>query len=149
MRNLKIRGAPRGVRGGSPGTRRDPLNQQKIDFLLKMVFQTLIFVDFCTENRFSCFVRVFSSIFHEKSMKIRRKKLCIFVTALSFFSTCRPSRNHVFYNTKATFLLFEFFLFFAQKKQKMTSKIEERLLTPKTPKRGPRGLLFSLNLVPN
>ena len=50
----------------------------------------------------------FSSILDEKSMK----KTCFFQAPLAFFPTWRPSRNTVFYDTKATFSFFEFLIFF-------------------------------------
>ena len=104
---------------------RAPQNSQKIDSLLKKIVLYKIFYRFlCTKpvfTRFVCFSIDFSRNFDEKLMK---KTICFFTSALVFFfSSWRPSRNTVFYNTNATFSFFEFLRFSKKKRQKTCSKI--------------------------
>ena len=106
-------------------------------------------VDFCAQGCFLWFLRDFSSIFHEKSMKNQRKKGCIFSPRRSFFSTWRPLRNTVKNNTKATFSFFVFFPFCQKNIEKMTSKCKEQFWTQKSSQSGPRGSILGPKMLPN
>ena len=57
-------------------------------------------------------------------VKSRCKNRCMFLHLLVFFSNWRPSRNIVFYGTKATFSIFEFSIFSEKKNdQKWSAKL--------------------------
>ena len=57
-------------------------------------------------------------------MKNQWKKWCVFSHRRLFFSTWRPSRNTVFYDTKATFSFFAFLYFFLKNPRTNDSKIQ-------------------------
>ena len=85
-----------------------PLGAQKapkIVFLLKKPSQGMLFHRFLLRMSFSSIFRLIFSWFW---MKNQWKKTCFFQAPLAFFPTWRPSRNTVIYDTKATFLFFEF-----------------------------------------
>ena len=93
------------------GTQRDSENPSRIDFLLKSAFQTYYFLAFFVQIVLPVFFKDFVSIFRKKSMKTWWKHQGIFSHHRLFFWTWRPSRNIVFYDTKATFSFFEFLFF--------------------------------------
>ena len=79
--NEKINDSGRlpGRPGRLPGTQRDPRNQPKIEFLLKKkAFQTSMFVDFCAQGDFACFLLDFPSLFQEILVKNDEQQKCIF-----------------------------------------------------------------------
>ena len=67
-------------------------------------------------------------------MKNQSKKSCFFQVPLAFFPTWRSSRNTVIYYTKATFLFFEFQIFF----RKIDEKNDRKIQLPKKSKNDPR-----------
>ena len=95
------------------------------------------------------FLIVFPSIFLEKSMKKQWKKRCVFSHRRLFFSTWRPSRNTVFYNTKATFSFFEFLWFLPKNIGKTTPKCWRQVSSQKSPQNGPRGAILGPKMLPN
>ena len=75
-------------------------------------------------------------------MNRRWKKRCVFfASALVFFSTLRPSRNTVFYDTKATFTFFVVLRFF-KNRRKTCSKIETTFFLSKITKKSSPGTHF-------
>ena len=84
----------------------------------------------------------FSSFFDHFFVKNQRKKPCVFSHRRLFFSTWRPSRNTIFYNTKATFSFFAFLCFFLKKRQKTCSKIETTFFLSKITKKSSPGTHF-------
>ena len=139
-----------GLSRDGPG---DPGGAQKFAkhrfFAKKTAFRTCFFVDFCARSWFPRFLHDFSSIFLEKSMKNQWKKRCVFSYRRLFFSTWRPSRNSVFYHTKATFSVFAFLCFFLKKRQKTCSKIETTFFPQKSPKSHPGEPVLGPKTVPN
>jgi hypothetical protein len=61
---------------------------------------------------FHAFCMIFRRFFSKNRWKINEKNDAFFSYRRLFFSTWRPSRNTVFYNTKATFSFFAFLRFF-------------------------------------
>ena len=111
-----------------------PLGAQKspkIDFFPKKPCQGALFYRFLLRTSFSS---IFWWIFGRFWMKNRWKKTCFFQAPLAFFPTWRPSRNTVFYDTKATFSFFEFLFFFFEKLMKKTigkfTSQKSRKMTP-------------------
>ena len=114
---------------GSPwGGQKSP----KIDFFPKKPSQGALFHRFLQRMSFSS---IFRLIFSRFWMKNRWKKTCFFQAPLAFFPTWRPSRNTVFYDTKATFSFFEFLIFF----KKMMKKMAEKFICQKSRKMTPGG----------
>ena len=98
--------------GSPPGPQRNPKNQLKVEFLLKKGVPIATFCRFsCTTPVFTIFAR-FSIDFSRKIDDKSMKKQCICSFWRLFFSTCRPSRNIVFYDTKATSSFFALLQFF-------------------------------------
>ena len=115
---------------GSPlGAQKSP----KIDFFPKKPSQEALFHRFLLRMSFSS---IFRLIFSRFWMKNRWKKAWFFQVPLAFFPTWRPSRNTVFYNTKATFSFFEFLIFF----QKIDETNGWKIHLPKKSKNDPRGI---------
>ena len=114
---------------GSPlGAQKSP----KIDFFPKKPSQGALFHRFLVRMSFSS---IFRLIFSRFWMKNRWKKTCFFQAPLAFFPTWRPSRNTVFYDTKATFSFFEFLFFF----KKLMKKMAEKFICQKSRKMTPGG----------
>ena len=107
---------------------------QKINFLLKRVLQGTPFYRFSWQISLFLF---FWSFFDRFSMKNLLKNQCMFSQLRVFFSNLRPSRNTVFYDTKATFSFFEF-SFFPPKKSKIECKIAARKIIEKMTQLGPK-----------
>ena len=107
---------------------------QKINFLLKRVLQGTPFYRFSWQISLFLF---FWSFFDRFSMKNLLKNKCMFSQLRVFFSNLRPSRNTVFYDTKATFSFFEF-SFFSKKKSKIECKIAARKIIEKMTQLGPK-----------
>ena len=106
---------------------------QKINFLLKRVLQGTPFYRFSWQISLFLF---FWSFFDRFSMKNLLKNKCMCSQLRVFFSNLRPSRNTVFYDTKATFSFFEFSFF--QKKSKIECKIAARKIIEKMTQLGPK-----------
>ena len=104
---------------------------------------------FVPKAGFHGFCTIFPSIFHEKNNEKWIKKTIYFLLRRLFFSTWRPSRNNVFYITKATFWCFAFLRFFLKKRQKTCCKIETTFFPQKSPKSRPRGPVLGPKTVPN
>ena len=127
-----------------PGTNRRflaifgyPLGAQKstkIDIFPKKPSQGARFHRFLLRMSFSS---IFRLIFSRFWMKNQWKKTCFFQALLAVFPTWRPSRNTVFYDTKATFSFFEF-SFFSKKKSKIECKIAARKIIEKMTQLGPK-----------
>ena len=114
---------------GSPlGAQKSP----KIDFFPKKPSQGALFHRFLLRMSFSS---IFRLIFSRFWMKNRWKNTCFFQAPLAFFPTWRPSRNTVFYDTKATFSFFEFLIFF----KKLMKKMAEKFICQKSRKMTPGG----------
>ena len=114
---------------GSPlGAQKSP----KIDFFPKKPSQGALFYRFLQRTSFSS---IFWWIFGRFWMKNQWKKTCFFQAPLAFFPTWRPSRNTVFYDTKATFSFFEFLIFF----KKLMKKMAEKFICQKSRKMTPGG----------
>ena len=97
-----------------------PLGSQKstkIDFFPKKPSQEALFHRFLLRMSFPS---IFQTIFSRFWMKNQWKKTCFFSSPPRIFPTWRPSRNTVFYNTKATFSFFEFLFFFPKNRWKKT-----------------------------
>ena len=97
-----------------------PLGAQKstkIDIFPKKPSQGARFHRFLLRMSFSS---IFRLIFSRFWMKNQWKKTCFFQALLAVFPTWRPSRNTVFYDTKATFSFFEFLFFFPKIDEKTT-----------------------------
>ena len=107
---------------------------QKINFLLKRVLQGTPFYRFSWQISLFLF---FWSFFDWFSVKNLLKNQCMFSQLRVFFSNLRPSRNTVFYDTKATFSFFEF-SFFSKKKSKIECKIAARKIIEKMTQLGPK-----------
>ena len=134
----------------SLGTQRDPENPSRIDFLLKSAFQTYYFWRFFVQISVSLvFVQDFVSIFHKQSMKTWWKHQGIFSHHRLFFWTWRPSRNIVFYDTKATFSVFFFLYFFQKKHPKSNPKFKSHSFPQKTLKSGSGGCVLGPKMMPN
>ena len=125
-----------------PGTNRRflaifgyPLGAQKstkIDIFPKKPSQGARFHRFLLRMSFSS---IFRLIFSRFWMKNQWKKTCFFQALLAVFPTWRPSRNTVFYDTKATFSFFEFLIFF----KKLMKKMAEKFICQKSRKMTPGG----------
>ena len=114
---------------GSPwGAQKSP----KIDFFPKKPSQGALFHRFLQRMSFSS---IFRLIFSRFWMKNQWKKACFFQAPRAFFPTWRPSRNTVFYDTKATFSFFEFLIFF----KKLMKKMAEKFICQKSRKMTPGG----------
>ena len=112
-----------------------PLGAQKstkIDIFPKKPSQGARFHRFLLRMSFSS---IFRLIFSRFWMKNQWKKTCFFQALLAVFPTWRPSRNTVFYDTKATFSFFEFLIFF----RKIDEKNDWKFHLPKKSKNDPRG----------
>ena len=124
----------------------DPGGAQKFAknrfFAKKPAFRTCFFVDFCAQSWFPRFLHDFPSIFLEKSMKNQWKKRCVFSHRRLFFSTWRPSRNAVFYNTKATFSFFAFLRFFLKKSSKNVFRNRDHVFPSKITQKSSPGTRF-------
>ena len=104
----------------------------KIEIFPKKPSQGARFHRFLLRMSFSS---IFRLIFSRFWMKNRWKKTCFFQAPLAFFPTWRPSRNTVFYDTKATFSFFEFLIFF----KKLMKKMAEKFICQKSRKMTPGG----------
>ena len=82
-------------------------------------------------------------------MEKQQKNPCKFSPQRSYFSTWRPSRNTIFYNTKATFSFFEFSWFLLKNMGKTTPKCWRQVSSQKSPQNGPRGTILGPKMVPN
>ena len=112
-----------------------PLGSQKstkIDFFPKKPSQEALFHRFLLRMSFPS---IFQTIFSRFWMKNQWKKTCFFSSPPRIFPTWRPSRNLVFYDTKATFSFFEFLFFF----QKIGEQIDWQFHLPKKLKNDPLG----------
>ena len=98
---------------GRPGDPEEPQNStQSRVFSQKGRSQLGFFVGFRAPSSFFCRFFDFVSIFHENLTESPCKNRRFFLPQRCFFPTWRPSRNSVFYGTKATFSIFEFLFFF-------------------------------------
>ena len=93
-----------GARGAIFGSRPAPKNGPKSRHGVKMGFPGSFFWRFLL---LLAIFSIFRSNLYRFWTKNRWKNRCVFLVCLSFFATWRPSRNIVFYNTKATFSFFE------------------------------------------
>ena len=126
---LRIRRRFLAIFGSPLGAQKSP----KIDFFPKKPSQGALFYRFLQRTSFSS---IFWWIFGRFWMKNQWKKTCFFQAPLAFFPTWRPSRNTVFYDTKATFSFFEFLIFFKKSMKKTTEKFtcqKSRKMTPGGP----------------
>ena len=118
-----------------------PLGSQKstkIDFFPKKPSQGARFHRFLLRMSFSS---IFRLIFSRFWMKNQWKKTCFFQALLAVFPTWRPSRNTVFYDTKATFSFFEFLIFSEKSMKKTTENFtcqKSRKMTPGGPQNTPK-----------
>ena len=125
---LRIRRRFLAIFGSPLGAQKSP----KIDFFPKKPSQGALFHRFLQRTSFSS---IFWWIFGRFWMKNQWKKTCFFQAPLAFFPTWRPSRNTVFYDTKATFSFFEFLIFF----KKLMKKMAEKFICQKSRKMTPGG----------
>ena len=126
-----------------------PLGSQKstkIDIFPKKPSQGARFHRFLLRMSFSS---IFRLIFSRFWMKNRWKKTCFFQAPLAFFPTWRPSRNIVFYDTKAIFSCFAILLFFLKNIGKMTPKFKPHSFPQKIPKSSLGGGILGAKMVPN
>ena len=98
---------------------RNPKVHQKLIFCDKGCSKERRFIDFCGKYRFS---RFSGGLLIDFSWKIDEKTNVFFSQPRVFFSNWRPSRNTVFYDTKATFLFFAVLVFSSKNGQKSSAK---------------------------
>ena len=142
-------GSSPGRPGRLPGDPEGPPKSTKNRFFAKNGIPNANFCRFLYGKPFFVFCTRFFFDFSRKIDENSTKKTVYFCHSIVVFFNMPTLTKPCILQYESNFFTFWVFLFFAQKMQRMTLKIEERLLTQKTPKRGPRGPLFSLNLVPN
>ena len=140
-----------------PGTNRRflaifgyPLGSQKstkIDIFPKKPSQRARFHRFSLQMSLSSIFRLILSRFW---MKNQWKKTCFFQAPLAVFPTWRPSRNTIFYNTKATFSFFAFLRFFLKKnvKKRAPKKNRDHIFPSKITQKSSPGTRFGTEICP-
>ena len=99
-----------------PGDPEGPRKSIKNRLFAKKCVPGVLFLTFFVQiSVLLVFFRILYRFFAENQWKLDEHIKVYFHTIACFFWTWRPSRNIVFYDTKATFSVF-FFLYFFQKK---------------------------------
>ena len=133
-----------------PGDPEGPRKSIKNWLFAKKCVPNVLFLTFFVQISVSLvFVQDFVSIFHKKLMENPSKNRRIFLALRCFFPTWRPSRNSVFYGTKATFSFFEFLYFSDKTFKKTMPKCREQVLSRESPENGPRGPILAPKMLPN
>ena len=129
-----------------PGTEKSTKNRL---FASKRRSKRGFFADICAQSRFQRFLHDFGSNFHEKMLNIWWKVWCISSHHRLIFWTWWPSRNIVFYDTKATFPFFEFVYFFLKYHRKVETTLQRPIFVSKNFNNGPWGPILAPKTVSN